>query len=104
MSGYSYGESEPRRECPYCGAECHADFVDVGVGFAQCGPYHCGCGAIEIGPFDPPRELTKQEEDYGWYAPGTPVEATSGNVLDGKIVGHVKARKAYRESCGVFTK
>lgn len=28
-----------------------ADFVDVGVGFAQCGPYHCdNCDASEISP------------------------------------------------------
>lgn len=44
-------------ECPYCQSEMDADFVDVGVGFVQCGPYHCfSCGASEIGP-----------ELYDWY-------------------------------------
>ena len=41
MSGYTYGEKEPIRRCPYCEGITHADFVDVGVGFMQCGPYHC---------------------------------------------------------------
>lgn len=37
--------------CPYCKSEMDADFVDVGVGHVQCGPYHCySCGASEIGP------------------------------------------------------
>ncbi|MFJ6264223.1 hypothetical protein [Lysinibacillus xylanilyticus] len=37
--------------CPYCEGTTYADSVDVGVGFVQCGPYHCeNCGASEIGP------------------------------------------------------
>lgn len=37
--------------CPYCSERMEADFVDVEVGFVQCGPYHCcSCGASEIGP------------------------------------------------------
>lgn len=41
------------RPCPYCDTPCEADWVDVGVGYAQCGPYHCElCGASEIGPHD----------------------------------------------------
>lgn len=42
---------EPTEECPYCKTEMSADWVDVGVGSVQCGPYHCtACGASEIGP------------------------------------------------------
>lgn len=42
---------EPTEPCPYCKNDMHADFVDVGVGSVQCGPYHCQtCGASEIGP------------------------------------------------------
>lgn len=42
---------EPTQDCPYCQSEMEADFVDVGVGMVQCGPYHCyDCGASEIGP------------------------------------------------------
>lgn len=41
----------PTRDCPYCKSEMDADWVDVGVGMVQCGPYHCYyCGASEIGP------------------------------------------------------
>lgn len=41
----------PSRECPYCKSDMEADWVDVGVGMVQCGPYHCfDCGASEIGP------------------------------------------------------
>ena len=43
--------------CPYCESKMDADFVDVGVGWVQCGPYHCvSCGASEIGP-----------ELFDWY-------------------------------------
>ena len=41
------------RPCPYCDTPCEADWVDVGVGHVQCGPFHCeACGASEIGPCD----------------------------------------------------
>lgn len=42
-----------KENCPYCNSECEADWVDVEVGYIQCGPYHCdNCGASEIGPYD----------------------------------------------------
>ncbi len=28
-------------KCPVCGSDCEADFVDVGVGEIQSGPYVC---------------------------------------------------------------
>ena len=31
----------PSKPCPYCGSECEADWVDIGVGMQQCGPYYC---------------------------------------------------------------
>lgn len=35
--------------CPFCGAECSADFVDIGVGEQQCGPFGCDrCHAVEL--------------------------------------------------------
>ena len=41
----------PTETCPYCEDEMEADWVDVGIGMTQCGPYHCfSCGASEIGP------------------------------------------------------
>jgi hypothetical protein len=45
--------SNDKEKCPYCGTECYADWVDVGIGEAQCGPYYCeNCGASEIGSYD----------------------------------------------------
>lgn len=47
MSAYD----TPSKPCPYCSESMEADWVDVGVGMVQCGPYHCqACGASEIGP------------------------------------------------------
>lgn len=95
MSGHLYSEPEPREHCPYCGSECEADFCDVGVGFIQCGPYHCEiCGASEIGAYDAERPLTPTEKSFGWYAPGS-MPGSSANVIGGKIVGHEVARDAY---------
>lgn len=40
-----------KNPCPYCPGEMEADYVDVGVGMVQCGPFHCyECGSSEIGP------------------------------------------------------
>ena len=97
MDGYLYGEAQPTVECPYCEALCEADFVDIGVGYTQCGPYHCdACGASEIGPNDTERELTEQEHKTGWYAPGES-PGSSANVIGGRIVSHRAMNRAYRE-------
>jgi hypothetical protein len=96
MSGYAYGQHEPTEACPYCDTICRADFVDIGVGYQQCGPYHCeNCGASEIGPFDKERELTAEEQDAGWYGPAS-APGSSANVIGGRIVSHVQARDTYR--------
>lgn len=93
---YTYGAYHmPVEPCPYCGEICYADWVDVGVGLVQCGPYHCGCGASEIGPHDQPRELSAEEKAAGWYAPNTP-PGSSANVVDGKIVDWETAQDTYR--------
>jgi hypothetical protein len=97
MSGYLYGQDPPTEACPYCQAKCDADFVDIGVGFTQCGPYHCEqCGASEIGPNDEPRELSEDEKRTGWYAPHSE-PGSSANVVHGKIVSHQVMRETYRE-------
>jgi hypothetical protein len=97
MNGYAYGQHEPTELCPYCKTPCTADFVDIGVGFQQCGPYHCEqCGASEIGPYDEPRELTGAEKSTGWYAPD-PEPGSSANVIGGKVVSHVQMNRAYQE-------
>lgn len=96
-TGYAYGQHEPTEPCPYCKIPCRADFVDIGVGFQQCGPFHCEqCGASEIGPFDEERPLSEREKDTGWYAPHSE-PGSSANVIHGKIVSHVQMRQAYRD-------
>ena len=54
----------PTEDCPYCGTKMNADWVDVGVGMVQCGPYHCfGCNASEIGPeFDKVKDTLDEDE------------------------------------------
>lgn len=100
--GYAYGEQEPKERCPYCRALCCADFVDVGVGYVQCGPYHCeACGASEIGPNDDPRELTAIEEDRGWYAPGKPAGSSANVDGDERVIRYFEADTLYRAGCGV---
>lgn len=101
-NGYLYSEQEPKERCPYCGALCSADFVDIGVGYTQCGPYHCeACHASEIGPFDEQRPLTKREQDFGWYEPETP-PGSSANVDDnGRVIRYFEADTLYRQSVGV---
>lgn len=84
--------------CPYCLCPCEADWVDVGIGYSQCGPYHCElCGASEIGPCDSPRELSPEEQEFGWYAPNSP-PGDSANKIDGKIVSCEVANAYYRQS------
>lgn len=70
MSGYCYGEDEPKETCPYCGEDCFAHFVDIGVGMQQVSPFACdSCHAFQIGPYDKERVLTTQEKITGWYEP-----------------------------------
>lgn len=95
--GYTYGENQPTETCPYCKRRCDADFVDVGVGYVQCGPYHCdSCGASEIGSFDKSRELTNVEKETGWYAPDSE-PGSSANVVDGKIVSYRVMTDTYKD-------
>jgi len=76
---------------------CCADFVDVGVGMIQCGPYHCeACGASQRGPYDTPRPLSAIEEKTGWYGPGTE-PGSSANIIEGRHVGHQEMQQAYRD-------
>lgn len=91
--GYCYGEPAPTEKCPYCGTECHADFVDIGVGMQQCEPFHCSCGATEIGTFDT-NEATADEMKKSWYAPDSP-PGSSANVIAGKVVSYREARAVY---------
>ena len=93
--------------CPYCGFPCEADFVDVGVGYVQCGPYFCDrCHACQIGPHDkvqdglPPLggrnnpNLSPRENETGWYEPGR-AYMTSAPTFQGLPVGHKTAKDLY---------
>jgi len=96
---YSYISESPYGEpiaiCPYCGYnDCHADWVDVGVGVVQAGPFVCkNCWASEASYLDE-REMTEREEKTGWYEPNThPSE--NANTVNGKVVDHKTAKLYY---------
>ena len=85
----------PTKNCPYCGTECEADFVNVGVGMVQCGPYYClTCGASEIGAYDDETRATAEESKIGWYGPGRPV-SDKANTCMGVPVDHKTAKRLY---------
>lgn len=91
----STGDTVP---CPYCKEACECDWVDVGVGEIQCGPYFCeNCGASEIGPeHDKVKStLSEFENKCGWYAPGKPV-SPHANTVGGVLVDHKTALDLYR--------
>src|SRR5699024_9932843 len=99
-------------ECRYCNAEMEADWVDVGVGIDQGGPSHGqSCGARAIGPAATleeavakngnyggqgdllnPEDSTAEEKKVGYYRNKISPYA---NTVEGKIVDHVTAKKAY---------
>lgn len=61
----------PDEPCPYCGAMCSAEFVDVGVGMAQVSPYVCEvCHAVEASPHtDEFLSRPDYDPETGWYRP-----------------------------------
>lgn len=68
MSAYT----KYQEECPYCNAPCECEWVDVGVGLQQCGPYHCDqCGAREMGTDSyegkNKNKANPEEIRIGWY-------------------------------------
>src|SRR5690554_3276836 len=102
MSGYNYGEPEPKRPCLYCNARCHADFCDVGVGMVQVGPYHCeSCGASEAGPHENYADRDDYDRDTGWYRPGSRPGDTANIDEEGNHISWQRADTLYREKLGV---
>lgn len=90
MSAYS----TPTEKCPYCGTECEADWVDVGIGMVQCGPYYCSeCGASSVGLYDPPRD-DPEAKRTGWYTPGTTCSPLA-NAIGCVPIDHDVARRVY---------
>lgn len=94
MAGRSVWDTPPE-PCPYCGAECEADWVDVGVGMVQCGPYHCEeCGASEIGP-EGSAGRSDEEKKTGWYRGDSGKVSPYANTVGGVIVDHKTAKVMY---------
>lgn len=82
--------------CPYCGCNMDADWVDVGVGLVQCGPYHCfSCGASEIGPeiYEPRFEASQDEIKTGFYRGRISPHA---NQVNGVPIDYKTADAIYR--------
>lgn len=86
--------SQPTRPCPYCGTKMECDWVDVGVGMVQCGPYCCeNCGASEIGPEGLTPGLDDDERRTRFYKNTTSPYA---NTCQGVVVDHKTALGLYR--------
>lgn len=91
--------STPTAPCPYCQLPMEADWVDVGVGMVQCGPYHCeNCHATEIGPekyekTDDELKLDPDERRTGFYKGRISPHANQHN---GKVITHRQADAIYR--------
>ena len=86
----------PVKPCPYCGEMMDADWVDVGVGMVQCGPYHCfSCGGSEIGPeWEKVKDsLTDAERETGFYKGKISPHA---NQVNGVPICHKTADALYR--------
>lgn len=83
--------------CPYCGGDAHADFVDIGVGLQQAGPFHCvSCEASEVGPYDDREGRDDIDPATGWYKPGAPAGSSANVDESGKIITHYEADTLYR--------
>jgi hypothetical protein len=94
MSAYD----TPPKPCPCCGLPMDADWVDVGVGMVQCGPYHCfECNASEIGPerdeVQASGKLDADEERTGFYKGRISPHA---NQVGGVPIDHQTADTLYR--------
>ena len=100
--GYTYGEPEPKHQCPYCGTWCHADFCDIGVGMQQVGPYHCDrCDASEAGPCEDYKSRPDYDAATGWYKPGSAPGDTANVDGTGRHISWQDADTLYRASRGV---
>lgn len=93
----------PARPCPYCGADCEADWCDVGVGMVQVGPYVClACMASEASAYNDARDA---RDDYdpttGWYRPGAPLDTLANQDEQGRPISWQEADTRYRAQHGV---
>lgn len=87
--------------CPFCQFPMEADYVDVGIGMVQCGPYCCdNCRASECGPeYNGSKEsadaldLDAEERKFGFYKNKISPHA---NQHEGKVISHKQADAIYR--------
>lgn len=95
ITRYAGAYTKRTATCPYCGTKgCEADWVDVGIGLVQCGPFICwNCGASEIGPHDE-NHRDEDEKRTGWFKAGN--VGTSVNTCNGVPVDHDTALGLYR--------
>lgn len=94
MGDKCYGQDPRVVACPYCEMPMECDTVDIGIGYQQCGPFHCyDCGASEIGPHDNASDLDADEQRTGFYKSRISPHA---NTVRGHLVNHHVALAAYR--------
>ena len=56
--------------CLWCGEKTDAEFVDVGVGYAQVTGGKCwNCGAYEMGPYQTDGRISEVEMVTMWTGP-----------------------------------
>ena len=93
----------PSSPCPYCGADCEADWCDVGVGMVQAGPYHCeNCHASEAGSFEDFEAREDYDPSFGWYRPESPPGSTANvHPVTGRHIDWKEADTLYRAANGV---
>ena len=92
----------PSQPCPYCGAECEADWCDVGVGMVQVGPYVCmDCMASEASAYGDHGSRSDFDPSTGWYRPGSPLDDLANQDEDGKPISWQEADTRYRAEHGV---
>jgi endogenous inhibitor of DNA gyrase (YacG/DUF329 family) len=86
--------------CPYCGSECEAEWVDLGIDIVQAGPFCCpSCEASEIGGFAEDETYSEQELQTGWFEPAREKEVSLHMVRrhDEEVCDEIAPRA--REKC-----
>jgi hypothetical protein len=81
--------------CPYCGSECEAEWVDIGIDIVQAGPFCCPCcEASEIGGFAEDETYSEQELQTGWYEPVREKEVSPhvACLHDEEVQGEIASR------------
>ena len=93
----------PAQPCPYCGADCEADWCDIGVGMVQVGPYVClACMASEASAYNDARDARYDYDPAtGWYQPGAPLDTLANQDEQGQPISWQEADTRYRAKHGV---